>query len=156
MSNAKTQTLERTTFGDRLIRLVFWSRRLHRLLYPSPAEVTFIRLMKGHVLVVPFIHSSRNKFPLAVVLSMGYLKRELVEREVWAGGERRFCMDFATPNAAYRKCIEIDGSQHDIVKDQERDDYLHGQGWEIMRIPARRIWREPRLVYVETIKFLRT
>ena len=155
MSATKTQTIERVTFGDRLIRLVFWSRRLHRLWFPSAAEVAFIRLMKGRVLTIPFVRSSRDDKPaLAIVLSMGYLKRELVDREVRIG---RYYADFATPRAAYHKALEIDGRKyHDIVADQQRDDYLHALGWQIMRIPARRVLHEPRVVFVDVCKFLKS
>lgn len=92
---------------------------------------------------------------MAIVLSMGYLKRELLHREVREG---RFYLDFATRDAAYRKAIEIDGSQWhmDVLKDQERDEYLRARGWEIKRIPARRVFREPRVVYVEVCRFLKS
>jgi very-short-patch-repair endonuclease len=156
MSATKTETMPRVTFGDRVIRLVFWSRRMHRLLYPSPAEVQFVRVMRGHALTLPLIKSTKTGFPLTLLWRGKLLKNELIEREVWAGGERRFCMDFATPHAAYRKAIEIDGSQHDILKDQERDEYLRAHGWTVLHVKARRLWREPRLVFVDVCKFLKS
>lgn len=156
----KTQTLARpahATFGDRLIRFIFWRRRLSRLLFPSPAEIQFVRIMRGHVLTVPFLKSRRTRYPLAFVWRGKILKRELVHREVWADERKRYCLDFATRDAAYRKALEIDGSQWhmDVLKEQERDEYLRARGWQVMHIKAARLKREPRRVYVETLKFLR-
>lgn len=161
MTATKTQALPRATPGDRLIRLVFWWRRLRRMWFPSPAEAQFVRVMRGHVLTVPFIKSRRTGFPLAIVWRGKILKGELIEREVWVGGSsggRRYCLDFATRDAAYRKALEIDGSDwhRDVLREQERDEYLRAHGWQVMHIKARRLWREPRVVYVETLRHLRS
>ena len=141
------------TLGDRVIRGIQAYRRLERILFPSPAEVAFVRLMRGRAYTVPFIKHSRTGFPLTF-LSLGKLLRgELIEREVRIG---RMYADFATPRASYRKCIEIDGRQyHDIVYDQEKDDYLAARGWQVLRIPARQIYKKPREVYVATLRFLK-
>lgn len=155
MAATKTQTLPRITMGDRIIRFILWRRRLSRLLFISPAEAQFIRVMRGHVLVVPWLRSRHTRFPLAIVLSLGYLKHELIEREVRVG---RYVLDFATPQSRILKAIEIDGAAYhtDIVREQERDEYLHTRGWSVMHIPARRVFQEPRRVYVETKRFLRS
>lgn len=115
--------------------------------------------MGGLVLNVPFVKSSRTGFCLALVLSMGkILKRELVQREVRIG---RYYADYCVATPFYRCVIEIDGSRFhsskmDIVYDQEREDYLHEQGFVIMRIPARRLWREPLRVRAEVLRFLKS
>lgn len=155
MAATKTETLERVTFGDRLIRLVFEWRRIDRLLFPSPAEVRFVQLMRGHALTIGFMKDKRTGFPLTLLWRGRLLKNELIEREVWAG---KYCLDFATPHAAYCKAIEIDGADfhRDIVREQQRDDYLRAQGWQVMHVEARKIYREPRVVYIETLKFLRS
>jgi hypothetical protein len=139
-----------------MIQLIFWWRRVSRLLYPSPAEVRFIRLMKGRVLIIPFVRSGRSKFPLAIALSMGYLKRELVEREIWVNG--RYCLDFATPRSRVLKAIEIDGRDwhRDVVREQQRDEYLRSQGWQVLHVKAIDLWRKPREVYVTVNRFLKS
>src|SRR5690242_655839 len=101
MAATKAQALSRTTAGDRLIRLIFWWRRLRRLWFPSAAEIAFIRLMRGHALVLP-LKSRRTKRNLCIVRRGRLLKGELLEREVWVGAGR-YCADFATPAASYKK-----------------------------------------------------
>lgn len=158
--NARNAQLSRqrntikSTVKNRYYRLRSQSHRIRRLLFPSPAEVKFLQVMGGYVLVFPFLRSIRNSFPLTIVLSMGCLKRELVYREVRCG---RYWVDFCAVTPFYRRVIEIDGQRfHDILKDQERDDYLHERGYAIMRIPARRLWREPKRVRSDVLKFLRS
>lgn len=154
-----SQPLPHRTVYDRFMRWRSNWRRRMRLLFPSPAETKFIEIMGGLVLNVPFVKSRRTSFCLAFVLSMGkVLKRELVQREVRIG---RYFADFCVATPFYRCIIEIDGryyhnSKMDIVYDQERDDYLHERGWVVMRIPARRLWREPLRVRADVLKFLRT
>ena len=151
----KKATSQNVGLGDRIIQSVHAWRRMSRLLFPSPAEVAFVLLMGGSKVTVPFISSKRTGFPLTFLNIGRILKGELIEREVMAGGPRRYCMDFATPKAAYRKAIEIDGSQHDIVYDQQRDEYLRALGWSVMRIPARRLSRDPLGVRQDVLRFLR-
>ena len=155
MTNTKTQALSKPTVGDRLIRLVFWRRRLSRILFPSPAEAQFVRIMRGQALTIPLIKSRRTGFPLTILWRGWILKGELIEREVRVG---KYYLDFATPGSRFLKAIEIDGSQWhmDVLKDQERDAYLRARGWDVKRIPARRVFREPRMVYLEVCKFLKS
>lgn len=129
-----------------------------RLLFPSPAEVKFIEIMGGIVLTLPFIKSIKTGFPLTFVLSMGKLRRERVHREVRIG---RYFADMCVITPFYRRVIEIDGQashskRMDIVYDQNRDDYLRSRGFAVMRIPARRLWREPKKVRKDVLRFLRS
>lgn len=158
MAATKTETLRRAarpTLGDRLIRFIFWRRRLSRLLFPSPAEVQFVRVMRGHVLTVPFMRSRRTGFCLAFVWRGKILKRELVHREVRAG---RYVVDFGVVTPFGKKAIEIDGEpfHQDVLREQERDDYLRARGWEVLHIKGRRLWREPRRVGGDVLKFLKS
>jgi very-short-patch-repair endonuclease len=114
--------------------------------------------MRGGALTLPFIRSPRTGFPLTFLWLGRILKGELIEHEVRIG---RYYADFATPRSRFLKAIEIDGAAYhsqrmDIVADQEREDYLRERGWQVFRIPARRLWREPRRVYIETLRFLRS
>jgi len=54
-----------------------WRRRM-RLLFPSPLEVRFARIMHGHTLTLPFIRNWRTSFPLTFIWRGRLLKRELV------------------------------------------------------------------------------
>lgn len=153
---SQTQTLtNKATFGDRLIRSVQGYRRLHRLFFPSPAEVQFVRLMRGRALTLPFVRSRRDDYPLTFVWLGRLLKRELMYREVRVG---KFFVDFGTPGSRFLKAIEIDGREyhHDIVAEQQRDDYLKARGWSVMHISGSKLQREPRKVYVDVLRFLRS
>lgn len=152
----QTQTAaQKLTIGDRVIRSIHGYRRLNRLLFPSPAEVKFVLLMRGHALTLPFIRSHRTGFPLTFLWLGRILKSELIKREVKVGG--RFFVDFGTPGSRFLKAIEIDGgSYHNVVADQERDRYLQARGYEVLHIPARRLHSEPRQVYVQVLQFLRS
>jgi very-short-patch-repair endonuclease len=155
-SMAHTQTaVQKVTIGDRLVRSVQGYRRLNRLYFPSPAEVKFVRVMRGRTLSIPFIKSKRTGFCLTFIWRGRILKGELIEREVQVG-QRHYCIDFATRNASYKKGIDITSDYHtDVLADQERDEYLKARGWEVLYVPARRVFREPRKVYVDVLKFLK-
>lgn len=49
--------------------------------------------------------------------------------------------------AAVKLCIEIDGIAHDMggsaERDTSRDQWLHGQGVTVLRIPATEVLRSP-------------
>jgi very-short-patch-repair endonuclease len=53
-------------------------------------------------------------------------------------------LDFYCPSA--RLAVEVDGMTHwedeARARDEARDRWLHGQGIEVMRVPASRIYRE--------------
>ena len=55
------------------------------------------------------------------------------EREFPVG---KYSLDFAWPHLM--KCIEIDGKQHEVFeqqnKDKQKDKYLHANGWKVMRV----------------------
>jgi very-short-patch-repair endonuclease len=143
---------------DRFVRWRSNWRRWHRLFFPSAAEVKFVRVMRGRALTAPIIKSRKTGYPLTLLWRGRLLRNELIEREVRVGSK---FVDFGTPGAAYHKAIEIDSDQFhtykmDVVADQERDNYLREHGWQVTRIPARRLYREPRRVYVEMLRFLKS
>jgi very-short-patch-repair endonuclease len=43
--------------------------------------------------------------------------------------------------------VEVDGNMHDPIKDRERDEQLKEVGVRIIRIPARRVYREIDTVF---------
>src|SRR5689334_748965 len=116
------QSLARLSMYDRFIRWRSNWRRVRRIWFPSPAEVNFIEVMGGLALSLPFIRAWTNGYPLTILWLGRTLRRELVQREVRIGSK---FADFCVVTPFYRKILEIDGERfHDIVKDQERDDYL--------------------------------
>lgn len=140
--------------------------RWNRLLFPSAAEVRFIEIMGGKILSFHGIKHPETKQPLRIVFSLGKaLKNEKFEREVRAG---RYWLDFGND---ILWCIEIDGKKYhrDVVKEQDRDDYLMGfchkrckdpcykhsnLGYRVKHIPAIRLWLEPAVVQSEVLRFL--
>ena len=137
----------------KLIRARMQWRKFRRKLFPSPAEIEFIRIFGGKYFTVSWIKDPRTGFPLTIITSIGkLLRRELIKHEVRVG---RYYLDFAAITKYYRKAIECDGKQwHDIVKDQDRDEYLLNYGVAVMHIQAAKIWREPNLVQREVLNFL--
>jgi very-short-patch-repair endonuclease len=142
--------------------------RWNRLLFPSAAEARFIEIMGGHMITFGFIKHPETKQPFRIILSIGRaLKREHFGREIKAG---KYWLDFG--NDIFW-CIEIDGKKYhrDIVREQERDEYLSefchkrcrkpcykhsNQGWRVKHIPALRLWLEPAIVQREVLNFLNT
>lgn len=124
--------------------------RESRLLFPSPAELRFIELMGGRYVTLPFFRHYKTGFCGALVLSMGKtLRREGFRREVRVGA--KFC-DFGND---IKRAIEIDGSYfHDIVEQQERDDYFAKYDWRVLHIDATDVWRQPDVVQRRVLKFL--
>ena len=45
-----------------------------------------------------------------------------------------YALDFYCPELAL--CIEVDGEQHDPLRDQQRDQYLEALGIKTIRIPS--------------------
>lgn len=130
-----------------------WRKR-RRLLFPSPAEVELIRIMGGRYITISWMVDPKTKFPLTVVTDLGtILKRESVAREVRAGA---MYLDFATVGLAYKKGIEVDGRAFhmDIVKEQERNEYVGQYGYSLLHINAGEIYREPNRVQQRILNFL--
>jgi very-short-patch-repair endonuclease len=129
-------------------------RKQMRMLFPSPAEVRFVELMGGRTFTFRHIKSTKNSFPLTFILSLGkILDRENVQREVRAGA---MYIDFGVDSNYYKKGIECDGAKfhRDIVKEQRRDEYLYGRGWDILHIEASTIYRDPTKVQRKVLEFL--
>lgn len=134
------------------LRSFLW--RSQRMIFISPAEIRFIEIMGGRVIVFDWICNPRTNFKLAAVITLGkILKRERIEREVRVG---KCFVDFGTTNKYYKRGIEIDGRNWhmDIVKEQERDDYFGQYGWQLLHIQATDLWQCPDSVQRRVLKFL--
>lgn len=130
-----------------------WWRK-NRILFPSPAEVQFARVMGGKAITIDHIKHPQTGFPLTIITSMGKtLRREFVQREVRVGA---MYVDFGFETRYSKKAIEIDGDafHRDIVREQERDEYCRERGWKLLHIQAADIYREPDLVQRRVMKFL--
>lgn len=131
----------------------FW--RNARILFPSPAEVHFVRLMGGRAITIDAIrYPNENRFPLAIIYKRGkFLKSNFMQREVRVGG---FYVDFAFIDSYSKKAIEIDGSDYhkDVVKESERDQYLNDRGWYVLHIPAMDLYRQPGRVQQKVMNYL--
>lgn len=130
-----------------------WRRKM-RVLFPSPAEIKFIRMFGGIVITIPFIKYPKTGFPLAIILTIGYrLRRENIQREVRVGA---MYIDFASIDRFSKKAIEIDGRNfhRDIVREQRRDDYLYRRGWIVLHIQASDLYRNPKETKKRVMKFL--
>lgn len=130
-----------------------WWRR-NRLLFPSPAELQFVRIMGGRVITIDHIKHPDTGFPLAIITSMGTaLRREYVRREVRVGA---MYVDFAFITPYDKKAVEIDGKDFhmDVVREQERDDYLRDRGWRVLHIRAADLYANPDLIQRRVIDFL--
>jgi very-short-patch-repair endonuclease len=130
-----------------------WRKR-KRLLFPSPAEAEFIRIMGGRRIIIDNIKDPKTGFPLCIVTKKGrILKGESLGREVRVGA---MYIDFATVGLVYQKGIEIDGAafHSDIVKEQDRDDYLKNYGWQILHIKAADVFYNQNSVRSKVANFL--
>jgi len=130
-----------------------WRRRM-RLLFPSPLEVRFARILHGHTLTIPFIRSIKTGFPLTFIWRGKLLKRELMQREVRAG---KCFIDYAVVTPYYKRGIELIGKRWhgDVIAEQERHDYLVAQGWQLMYLTHKQL-ADSRRTYVETLRFLKS
>lgn len=111
-----------------------------RLLFMSPAEAEFVRVMGGRLLVLSFVRSRKLRFPLTILISTGpILRSEGVRREVRAG---KYFVDFGND---LRRAIEIDGAAYhkDIVAATERDEYLAYYGWLVLHVDAKSVFTKP-------------
>jgi very-short-patch-repair endonuclease len=155
MGHAQT-AVQKVTFGDRLIRLVFAWRRWHRLFFPSPAEVKFVRLMGGHALPLG-MRSRHSGFMLTIVWRGQTLKRHGFKREVRYG---RYYVDMAND---VNWIIEVDGYDWhmDAAADRYREVRLEAltakpYGMRVLRIKAARLWNEPDKVRRDVLRFIST
>lgn len=130
-----------------------WWRK-NRILFPSPAEVQFVRVMGGKAIVIDHLKHPQTGFPLTIVTSMGKtLRREYARREVRVGA---MYVDFGFVTRYSKKGVEIDGADfhRNIVYEQDRDDYCRQRGWKLLHIQAADLYRAPKLVKKRVIKFL--
>lgn len=127
-------------------------RRFRRVYFPSPAEVAAARLMGAKTLSLRYIREPLNGYPLSFIIPAGWYKGNYIEREVRVGrGKKQASLDFA--NRRLRRGIEIDSrTYHDIVDDQEKDEWFASQGWRVLRIPA--IYVNPRSKHYKGLQML--
>ncbi len=148
MSLTKTQTVRRPlTLLDRYYRLRSSYWRWHRLLFLSAAEIKFVMLMGGHVVTIPGIRTRRGS-NLTLVWLGQTLRRYKFKREVRVG---RYYADFCNDVGW---TIEIDGRQHDVVADFDRDIYLRARCCRILRVPAYRLWNDPGRAYRDVLAYI--
>lgn len=110
-----------------------------------------ITLMGGKVLTTNLVRHKRTGFPLTLVVDLGsWFGKEQMRREVRIG---RYWTDFGNDLC---RAIEVDGDQFhkDIVKEQQRDDYIERMGWRILHINAGDIFTNPDMVQRRIIAFL--
>lgn len=113
-----------------------------------------MQIMGGRVLTIDRIKRKQTGFPLTFFISMGRtLRREMVEREVQVGA---YYVDFGFITGAGQQAIEIDGQDFhmDVVKEQERDEYLARYGWRVLHIQAVDLYRKPDAVRKRVVDFL--
>lgn len=106
--------------------------------------------MKGSAIQIDLIKDRRTGFPLTFVTDMGWFKKHHMKREVRVG---RYWTDFANDIG---RCIEVDGRQWhmDVVKEQQRDDYIKGFGYLLLHLKAGDIYDNPDVVRRRVITFL--
>lgn len=129
-------------------------RRKRRLYFPSPAEVQFILLMGGTGWQLPWLRDPRTGFCFTIIRDMGtVLTNELVRREVRAGA---MYIDFAVTTPYYKKGIEIDGRAYhrDVLREQQRDDYVRQYGYNLLHIQAIDLKLSPQIVQRRVVDFL--
>lgn len=121
-----------------------------RLLFTSPAEVEFVRIMGGWAITIDLIKDVQTGFPLTIMSLGKLLKSENMEREVRVG---RYYADFGND---VMRAIEVDGKRwhNDVVKEMERDEYFHSYGWLVIHIKAIDIYRNPDIVRDAVTRFL--
>lgn len=117
----------------------------------SPAEIRFVQIMGGKVIVFDHVKHPRTDFPLAAVVTLGkFLRREKFKREVRVG---KHFIDFGND---IKRGIEIDGRDWhmDVIKEMERDEYMADYGWSLLHIQASDLWRAPNVVQRRVLKFI--
>lgn len=126
-------------------------RRRMRLLFPSPAEVRFMRLMGCWVITTSHIRHWHTDFPLRLlVIPGGLYRRERLRREVRVG---KHYVDFGND---IQRAIEVDGEQYhrDVIYETARDSYLHEHGWLVLHVPAFMLYKNPKKVCDKAEQFL--
>lgn len=136
-------------------RSIYW--RWQRLLFPSPAEIRFLRLMGGKCTTFGRIQPAFVQFPLAIVWNSGKILRHAkMHRETRVGG---YYADFGNDLNWF---LEIDGTpfHRDVVADFDREVYMREflrrqkKDMRILRIPAYKLWHQPDVVRAQVIKWL--
>ena len=125
--------------------------RVGRLLFPSPAEMKFIKLMGGTVFSMPIVMSRKTGFPFAIVLWRGHaLRKHKMKREVRVG---KCFVDFGND---IKWGIEILGFEWhtDVLAEQQREDYIKSYDWRVLYIPAADLWRKSKSTKRRVLKFL--
>ena len=135
-------------------RSKYW--RVKRLLFPSPADVLFMKLLGARLIKLPIL-SKPNRFNLIIVLSRGKILRHAkMHREVRYG---KYFVDWSND---LNWIIEIDGASYhlDIVADFDREvairemcRYRH-QDARFLRIKAARLWNDKAKTQRDIVKFL--
>lgn len=127
-----------------------WRKR-RQLMFPSPAEVEFIRIFGGTYITLTYIKDPDTGYPLTIVTSLGtILKRELIRREITVG---RYFIDFGQITPWTRRGIKIE-DQQDIVREQQLDDYVRGLNWQLFHLQAAAVFREPMRVQQRVLEWL--
>jgi very-short-patch-repair endonuclease len=104
------------------------TEKIKRWFFPSPAEKEFMRVMGFWFFFIYTVH------------------REYKIKGYYA--------DFCIPSR--KVVIEIDGKNyHGGTYDKVRDWVFEKAGWNVIRIPAQKLWREPRQVKKEVRLFTR-
>lgn len=90
-----------------------------------------------------------EKFIAKVIITE--IKNQSFKRELKF---HRFSLDFAWPEL--KRCIEVDGEQHDRfedqkVRDQNKDNLLRQNGWCVLRLKWKEVYRHPKY-YIGIIK----
>lgn len=126
-------------------------------MFPSPAEVKFMRLLGAKVCTLPYTRSGEHGFPMVIVLSRGkILRRAGMKREARYG---RYYIDFAND---LNWMIEIDGTHWhmDVVADMDREIAINEMmrrnpyGWRMLRIKAPRLWNDSAGLKREVLSWL--
>lgn len=115
-----------------------------------------LRIMGGKTIVIDLFRRPRTGFPLTIVLSMGKVfKDEMVQREVRVGA---YYADYAVSTPYYRKAIECDGERwhSDVVKEQQRDEYLARYGFSVLHLTADDLFHHPNEVHKRVLKYLKS
>lgn len=127
-----------------------WSKR-RQLMFPSPAEVEFIRIFGGRYITFSRVKDPDTGYPLTIVTNLGVvLKRELIRREIRVG---RYFIDFGQITPWDRRGIKIE-DRLDVVKYQELDDYVRGLDWSLFHLEAAAVFREPMRVQQRVLEWL--
>lgn len=78
-----------------------------------------------------------------------------MQREVRVGA---YYADYAVSTPYYRKAIECDGERwhSDVVKEQQRDEYLARYGFSVLHLTADDLFHHPNEVHKRVLKYLKS